>query len=85
MFGWEPFRFVSQPSLTARYSSKSVGEILLAQDTRNDYTVAIKAIVDRMGAVHSAPVACADMIDGRVKPGLLGQLVKTLHHLESLR
>jgi len=42
MLGWEPFRLVSQPSLTARYSSKSVGEILLAQDTRNDNTVAIK-------------------------------------------
>jgi hypothetical protein len=80
MFRWVPFRFDSQPSLTARNSSKSVSEVLLAQDTRNDNTVAIKSIVDRMGGINSAPVACADMIDGRVKPGLLGQLVKTLHH-----
>ena len=80
MLGWEPFRLVSQPSLTARNSRNSAGEVLLAQDTRDDNTVAIKAIVDRMGAVHSAPVACADMVDGGVKPGLLGQLVKALHH-----
>ncbi len=63
-----------------RNSRNCVGEILLAQDTRNGHTVAIKAIVDRMGAIHCAPVACAAMIHGRVKPGLPGQLVETLLH-----